>query len=122
MARAKRSSAILETARKRLAGLKQINPAPNFGPTLTTAAYETEINGFSSDQDGYNGDVAALDDKQNRLDTREATLRDWNRRILSAVEGQYGPDSSEFELVGGTRRSERKKPVRRSPGGGTPTP
>jgi len=121
MARPKRSSKILETARQRLVGLKKITPAPNFGPSLKQSDYEVEITGYSDDQDGYNGDVAALDDRQNRLDARERGLGDWNRRILSAVEAQYGPDSSEYELVGGTRRSERKKPVRTKPTKGTPT-
>ncbi len=119
--RPRRKSAVLELARQRLAGLKQISPAPNFGPTLTPAAYETEINGFSTEQDNYNGDVAALDDKQNRLNTHEQALSDWNQRILAAVKAQYGPDSSEFELVGGIRRSERKKP-HRTTGSPAPTP
>jgi len=121
MARPKRKSAVLDTARQRLAGLKQITPAPNFGPTLTPAAYETEITGYSDDQDSYNGDVAALDDKQNRLNARESGLADWNQRILAAVKAQYGPDSSEFELVGGVRRSERKKPTKKSGPKGSPT-
>jgi hypothetical protein len=121
MARAKRSSTILETARQRLAGLKQITPAPDFGPSLKQSDYEGEITGYSTDQDSYNGDVAALDDKQNRLDKRELGLRDWNRRILSAVGAQYGTDSSEYELVGGTRTSERKKPTRKTPTSGAPT-
>jgi hypothetical protein len=50
---------------------------------------------------------------------KEAELQDWNRRILSAVEAQFGPDSSEYEMVGGTRKSERKKPTRK-PSGSTP--
>ncbi len=120
MARAKRNSKVLETARQRLAGLKQISQ-PNFGPTLTPEAYEAEITGFSDDQDSYNGDSAALDDKQNRLNTRESGLADWNQRILAAVKAQYGPDSSEFELVGGVRRSERKKPNRGGGSKGSPT-
>ena len=37
-----------------------------------------------------------------------------NQRILAAVKAQFGPDSSEFELVGGVRRSDRKKPVRKA--------
>ncbi len=121
MARPKRKSPVLDTARQRLAGLKQIDPAPDFGKTLTPASYETEITGFSADQDSYNGDVAALDDKQNRLNARESGLADWNQRILAAVKAQYGPDSSEFELVGGTRRSERKKPTKKSGPKGAPT-
>lgn len=68
----------------------------------------------SSDEDIYNQDVVALDDKQNRLDARESGLKDWNLRILAAVKAQFGPDSSEFELVGGVRRSERKKPTRKA--------
>lgn len=121
MARPKRSSKILETARQRLAGLKKITPAPDFGKSLKQSDYEAEIAGYSDDQDSYNGDVAALDDKQNRLNTREQGLDDWNGRILSAVRAQYGPDSSEYEQVGGTRRSERKKPTRKTPTKGTPT-
>jgi len=114
MARAKRNSTILETARQRLAGLKKIGtPTPDFGPSLTVLSYENEVKAFSDDQDGYNGDVAALDDKQNRLNSRERNLSDLNQRILAGVRAQYGPDSSEFELVGGVRRSERKKPVRK---------
>jgi hypothetical protein len=35
--------------------------------------------------------------------------------LLSAGEGQYGADSSEYEALGGTRTSDRKK---RTPKGG----
>jgi hypothetical protein len=121
MARPKRSSKVLEVARQRFAGLKQITPAPNFGPTLKQSDYEQGITAYSDEQDGYNGDVAALDDRQNRLDALERGLSDWNRRILSAVEAQYGPDSSEYELVGGTRRSERKKSTPKAPAKNKPT-
>ncbi len=36
-------------------------------------------------------------------------------RIRSAVKGIYGPDSVEYQSVGGKRASERKRPVRRQP-------
>ena len=109
MARARRSSSVLETARQRLAGLKSITPAPNLGPTLSQATYEQEITGFSTDLESYNQDLASLDEKQNRLEAAEVSLRDKNKRILSAVEAQFGPDSSEYEQAGGTRQSERKR-------------
>ena len=51
----------------------------------------------------------------------ESELNDWNRRVLSAVEAQFGPDSSEYEMVGGTRKSERKKPTKQSGGGSKPS-
>jgi hypothetical protein len=122
MGRAKRSSKILATARQRLAGLKQIAPTSTFNPAATVTGYEAEITGYSADEDSYNGDSAALDAKQNALNTRELGLRDWNSRVLSLVEGQYGSDSTEYELAGGTRRSERKKPTRKGSSGGDGTP
>ena len=117
MARTKRKSPVLQTARERLAGLKKFPTDPDFGAALTVAAYETEINGYATDENTYNQDLAALDDKQNRLDARENGLNDLNQRMFSATKAQFGSDSSEFELVGGTRRSERKKPTRKSGGG-----
>ena len=113
MARRKRTSTILEAARHRLAGLKQINPKPNFGAALTEASYEAAIDGFSAAEDSYNGDLAALDDRTNLLDELEQSLADFSQRVLAAVKAQYGPDSREFELVGGVRRRDRKKPTRR---------
>ena len=71
-----------------------------------------EIEGFIDDQNAYNGDIAALDERNNLLDAREQRLADFSQRILAAVKAQFGPDSNEFELAGGVRRSDRKKPVR----------
>ena len=44
-----------------------------------------------------------------------ATIGLWNtvKRARSCIKGVYGDDSTEYELAGGTRRSERKKPRRR---------
>jgi len=111
MARKKRTSKVLEIARQRLAGLKKITPKPELG-NITVETYEAEVNGFTTEQDAYNGELAQLDERTNRLDTRERQLADLSQRVLAAVKGQYGPDSSEFEQVGGTRRSDRKRPTR----------
>ena len=108
MARAKRSSAVLEAARRRLAGLKSITTTPDFGSNLTLAAYETEISDLSDKLDDYNQKLSSLDDLQNQLDADETHLRDTNRRMLSATEARYGSNSSEYEQAGGTRDDERK--------------
>ena len=114
MARQKRTSTeTLEKARHILAGLKQITPKPDFGPVVTEALFEAEVSGYSNDLDDYNSHLAEVDDKSNRLDDRRKRLRDFNQRIQAAVKALYGPDSSEFELVGGLRRSDRKRPVRK---------
>ena len=122
MARARRSSSVLDSARQRLAGLKAINPAPNLGPALSLDIYEQEVTALSTSLDAYNQRLAGLDEMQNTLEAAEDSLRDKNKRILSAVEAQYGPDSSEYEQTGGTRTSERKRPTGRPPGAGPTLP
>ena len=70
-------------------------------------------------EDSHSQLAAQMDDSSNRFDAQNDLLSDWNRRVLSAVEAQYGPDSSEYEMVGGTRKSERKRPIRKGPAGGS---
>ena len=50
----------------------------------------------------------------NDRDDAAITLNGLNTRALSAVRGIFGPDSTEYEQAGGTRTSERKKPVRKA--------
>jgi hypothetical protein len=113
MSRMKRSSLVLETARRRLAGLKSINPAPDFGEGMNVANYEAEINAFAVSLNDYNQELAALDEKKIGINTAEENLRIRNRRILRATEARYGPDSSEFAQAGGKRVSEHKSRKRR---------
>lgn len=115
MARLKRSSNVLETARQRLSGLKTITPKPNFGPTLDLEQYEQEINSYSANLDQYNDTLTLLDRLGNDLEAGEAHLRDKNKRMLAATGALYGPDSNEYETVGGTRASERKPNTRKKP-------
>jgi hypothetical protein len=121
MARQRRTSPALAVARARLAGLNQITPAANLGPNLTPQAYQTVIDNTAAIEEAHAQLAAQMDDSSNRFDAQEALVADWNRRILSAVEAVYGPDSSEYEMVGGTRKSERKKPMRKSGGGSKPS-
>jgi hypothetical protein len=122
MARKKRISPALAVARHRLAGLNKITPVPNLGPNTTVAAYKAVADDTASLEESHNQLAAQMDDSSNRFDAQENLMADWNRRVLSAVEAQYGLDNSEYEMVGGTRKSERKKPRKKSGGGSTPTP
>lgn len=119
MARPKRSSNILETARERLAGLKSITPEPNFGPALDIGQYEQEINAFGAKLDKYNETVSLLDQLQTDLDTGEGGLNDKSKRMLAATAAQYGTNSKEYKAAGGTPNSDRKPPTRKKPNGGT---
>ncbi len=115
MARLRRNSTVLETARQRLSGLKTITPKPNFGPTLDLDQYEQEVNALGASLDKYNDTLSLLDRLQNDLDAGEAQLRDKNKRMLAATGAQYGPDSNEYETAGGTRSSDRKRTTKKTP-------
>jgi len=112
MARRRRTSPVLEIGRQRLAALKEINPKPDFGPGLTLAAFEAAVEALRTRQDGYNGDVSSLDEQSNLFDAQEQQLSELNTRVLAAIKATYGPDSSEFEQLGGVRTSDRKRPLR----------
>ena len=72
--------------------------------------------------------IAALEEKVSELDALNAErtrlvnekgdkaegLRDYLVRVRSAVKGIFGPDSSEYDMIGGTRSSERKKAKRKN--------
>lgn len=114
MARRKRSSTTLNIARTRLAGLKSIKEKPDLGPRLSMDSYEQRIERFAAKISKYNQILSELDQMLNELQADERELRTENLRMLAGVGAQYGPDSNEYEQVGGTRRSERKRPTKKA--------
>jgi hypothetical protein len=114
MARRKRSSNPLNIARIRLAGLKSIKEKPELGPRLSIDDYEQRIERFAAKIAQYNEMLAKLDQMLNEVQADERELRTDNLRMLAGVGAHYGPDSSEYEAVGGTRRSERKRPTKKA--------
>jgi len=115
VSRRKRKSAALETARLRRTGLNSITKPIDFGANTTKEAFEAKLTAFENRLNAYNQRLAELDNEQNNIDDAERELVQWNRRILSAGEASFGSDSSEYELLGGTRTSDRKRPTRRPP-------
>jgi hypothetical protein len=113
MARPKRNSAVLETARQRIAALKTITPTPNFSPSLDLDQYEQDMNALAALLRTYNDTLTLLDRLRNELGDAEALLREMSKRVLAAVGAFYGLDSNEYEAAGGTRTSERKRPTTR---------
>ena len=43
-------------------------------------------------------------------------MRTWTSRALDGVKFKYGSDSSQYEMAGGVRQSERKKPAPKAKG------
>ncbi len=112
MARKKRSSKILEKAERRASGMNSIGADLNLGDDLTLTSFWQDIKDLRGMQQDYNQHLSSLDDKYNRIIGAEKALSTKSERLLKAVAVLYGPDSSEYEMAGGKRRSERRRSTR----------
>lgn len=112
MARQTRSSPVLVKAEQRAAGLKMIEE-PAFNSSLTLTQFTKTIEEIRAQLDAYNSLLAKVDVAQSELAASENRLKHMTEDILIGVAAKYGKDSYEYKLAGGTRRSERKRPVRR---------
>lgn len=55
-----------------------------------------------------------LTNLRNQRDEKLADLWDKLKRVRNGVKAHFGDNSSQYEMVGGTRTSERKAPVRKA--------
>jgi hypothetical protein len=110
---------VLSQAADILAACKQINPNMPAG-ALTQAAFAQELMQAQAMQAQIVALEMQLTDLRNRRDARLSVVWESVKRVRASVKGAYGDDSSEYQLVGGTRRSERKRPARRAAGQSQP--
>lgn len=103
---------VLDKGRTRLSSVKSINPALDLGDDLTVANYETQVTKTKDAVDFYNTTLSTIDDLYNASLAQIEILKDWNERILNGVAAKFGTNSSQYEMAGGVRKSERKKPKR----------
>lgn len=101
----------LDKARTRLAAVKSIDPVLDFGNEITLALYETEITNLNEKLNLYNTALSTVDDLYNATTAQITVVNDLSERVLIGVANKYGKNSSEYEMAGGVRKSERKKPV-----------
>ena len=113
MARQKKVSTNIEKAQQRLTALASIDPALDLGNGLTLAAYQTEVNAQAK-LNAYNTLLSQVDEAYNTYLLAEKGIRDLSERMLAGVASKYGKDSNQYEMAGGTRKSERKRPVRKA--------
>ncbi len=106
-------SNVLEQARTVATAWSQFAPEVNFG--TVSAANLTEALNSAADLEGQMQSLELqLTHARNQRDELYSALWDKVKRARSGVKANYGDDSTEYELVGGTRLSERKSPVRRT--------
>jgi hypothetical protein len=109
-----RESAPIAKAQLRVDGLAAIDPALDLGETVSVAEGKARVAAATKTLSDYNQALKAADDLLNQLSTQEKDLSAWSTKALGGVKFKYGPDSSQYEMAGGIRQSERKKPVRKA--------
>jgi len=91
----------------------QIDDQLTFG-ALNTGALTMDINQARGIQEQMTNLENQLTNLRNRRDAANNSLWDKVKRVRAGVKANYGDDSSQYEMVGGTRLSERKTPIRRT--------
>lgn len=104
----------LEKGITRLAAIKSIDPALDLGSNITVSNYEAKLTALSSKLSAYNTALSTIDDLYNDCIAQIAEVKDINERVLTGVATKYGKNSSQYEMAGGKKKSERKKPVKKT--------
>jgi len=116
MARVKKTSSLtLERAAARAAGLESIDAALDLGNGLTLASYRAAIADTNTKLGAYNTLLSQVDEAQNAFREAERALGDTSDRMLAGVAARYGRDSGQYEMAGGTKKSDRKRPSKAAP-------
>ncbi|MGV0028925.1 hypothetical protein [Phormidesmis priestleyi] len=115
MARPKRSSAALQKAEKREAGLQSISDNLDLGNNLTLESYTQRIQALRSQIFTYNSTLSTLDDLSRDIKDAEQVLRSLSEQMLLGVAAKYGKDSGEYGKAGGVPKSEYRRPTRKKP-------
>jgi hypothetical protein len=92
---------------------KKIDLALTIGE-LTPTSLAAELEQARQNQAQLDALDAQLTDVRNQRDALNSTLWEKVKRVRAGVKGIYGDDSSQYEMIGGTRLSERKPASRKS--------
>jgi len=114
MPRQKRTSRILEKAELRSSGLKAIDSNMDFGDNCDLQNLTKSIEQLRTMLDAYNIALAMVDSSKLEIDEMEKTLSNLTDKMVRGVAFKYGKNSSEYEMAGGIRDSERVRKIRLS--------
>ena len=103
----------LERAHAILAAWNHIDPSVAFGP-LTFETFSADIETVLTLQQQIIGLQKQLLAMRNQRDAACMDIWSKAKRARAGIKATYGDDSIQYEIAGGTRLSERKKPRRRS--------
>ncbi len=104
---------VLEQAQSVSTAWSQINEELVFGD-LTLSALTGELEDAIALQNQLDGLETQMTNIRNQRDEGFVSIWDKVKRVRNGVKANYGDDSSQYEMVGGTRLSERKSPTRKT--------
>lgn len=110
MTQRKRNSISLTKAERRIEGMQTINSQLDFSNGFSIATYNTKVIELREKLAAYNQAQTIVDKTHNALIEAERELNTYSEQMLLNVASRYGKNSDEYEMAGGTRRSDRKKP------------
>ncbi len=113
MARKKRSSRTLDSAYHRLKGLQSIDEKIVLDGGVSAQGYIKTIEELRQKIDAYNRTLSAVDDLYVQIAVAERSVAEYSEKVLVGVAARFGKDSSEYNMTGGVRKSDRKRPSRK---------
>ena len=113
MAQRTRESVSVTRAAERANRLQSVDANLDLGNGLTLAAYNAKLKATKTENDSYNTMKSALDGQLDKVEKLEKELDTMSVNMLAGVAIKHGRDSAEYEMAGGTRASDRKRPVRK---------
>jgi hypothetical protein len=105
-------SDLVEQAKSVLDAWGQIDDQLTFGP-VNAGALTMDLNFVRGTEEQITNLENKLTDIRNQRDAYSQAMWDKVKRVRAGVKAIYGDDSSQYEMVGGTRLSDRK-PMRRT--------
>jgi hypothetical protein len=104
---------VLSQSQETLSGWKTIDENMTVGD-LTQTIFTADL----ATAQGFEAQISTLEAQltnlRNQRDDSYIKVWDHTKRVRSTVKGIYGDDSTQYEMVGGTRKSERKRPTRKA--------
>jgi hypothetical protein len=107
-------SAKVLAARKRIDGIRSIDPRIDLGNGLTDDAYLAAITKVDDETNEYNTFLAQADGLANSLKQSEKELGELSQRMLNCVGSKYGYNCIEYKKAGGMPKGEKKRPAKKN--------
>lgn len=111
---------VLDLAKTRYSAMEQIDVMQgreiNYGGEqnpLNKGVFLRQIATFEEAIKEYNQYLEQADIKRNRVAEAKRNLALMHSSLLKGAVAEFGADADEVEMLGGTRISERKRPVRK---------